>query len=176
MNDFIDKKGKLAKSATYIVNGVHSQLSAWVFLHSPRFQYSCYDLMHKIANAVGYFMQIIKGDRGLDTKSRKLSVSQNRFLFLRDLNTPAPWCSSKRGRIRADSIFKCTKIPTPYTTDYGFDLPLHHCGYMNSHQKKVFITTFAHYFFSFTDMTLPYKRFYARFVCLFVFFVFFCFV
>lgn len=162
LNDFIDKKGKLSKSATYVVNSVHSKLSAWIFLHSPRFQYSCYDLMHVTANAVAYFMQIIKGDRGLDTKSRKLSVSQGRFPFLINMKLQVPWVATKRGRIRADSVFKCTRVQTPYNTDYDFDLPLHHCGYMNSHQKMVFMMAFAHYFFSFTDMTLPYKRFYAR--------------
>ena len=162
MNDFIDKKGKLPKSANYVVNGVHAMLSAWVFLHSPQFQFSCYDLMHLIANAVGYFMQIIKGDRALDTKSRKLSVSQGCYPFLKDMNGPVPWCASKKGRIRADSVFKCTRVQTPYSTDYDFDLPLHHSGYMNSHQRQAFMVAFAQYFFSFTDMTLPYKKFYER--------------
>jgi hypothetical protein len=162
VNDFI-KHGKLYKSTVYVENGIYSRLSAWIFLKAPRFDWSCFDLMHYISNAVGYYMQNIKGDRALDTKSRKLCVSQGRFLFLKELNTPAPWTASKKTRILADSIFKCMNIPKPYKREFYFDLPLHHCGYMNSHQKLIFISVFAHYFFSFTDMTLPYKRYFARY-------------
>lgn len=174
VNDFIRKGGKLNKNPTYVVNGIHSRLSAWVFLKAPRFEWSCYDMMHYISNCVGYYMQIVKGDRGLETKSRKLSVSQKRFTFLKDLKIAVPWTASKKSRILADSIFKCMNIPKPYKGDYYFDLPFHHSGYMNSHQKLVFMSVFAHYFFSFTDMTLPYKRFFARYVylhCLLILFI-----
>jgi hypothetical protein len=166
LEDCARLKKKIAKSARakWVHNGVHYPVSAWA--RAPPgvllFEHQVPDYMHQRANAAEYTMKFVKGERGLELNSRKLSIAEKCFMFLIDKGNPVPWLASLYSQCLADSVFTCLNLPTQCKRDFKFDLPFHHSGFMNSHQKMVFFSVYVAYIFSFTDISMEYRHFFER--------------
>eukprot|EP01034_Spumella_vulgaris_P024023 gene24023-30319_t len=87
-------KNHHAKHAVF--NGVHYPLSETAFSLDTTllFENAVPDFMHQAGNAVDYDMKLIKGERGLDLNSRKLSLAEGLFGFLIDKDNQVPWTAS----------------------------------------------------------------------------------
>jgi hypothetical protein len=166
LEDCIRLRKKVAKTAAakWVQNGVHYPPSAWAFAPPgvTLFENQVPDRMHQAANAGEYTMKLVKGERALDLNSRKLSMAEDCFTFLGDKSNAVPWLASLYSQCLADSVFTCLNLPTWCKRDYKFDLPFHHSGYMNSHQKMVFFSVYVAYIFSFTDISMEYRHFFER--------------
>eukprot|EP01034_Spumella_vulgaris_P021769 gene21769-27829_t len=86
------------------------------------------------------------GTRGCDTKTRKQALAQKRMAFLKLRKLVPGWRAGKFSRQWADSVHRCLNIPSAYTLDYQFDLPLKYSGNMNSHQTMMFMLAFCERF------------------------------
>lgn len=159
---FVEKKGKVPKTTVFAMNGVHKQLSGFSVLKSFQLPDQAPDLMHCVANVVTYWFNVMTGERGLENPSRQLSVYQKRMPYLQFENITPPFIVSNKSQLFADSVFSCINVPSKYKRDYALDLPFKHIGHLNSHQKMVLVLSYIEYFLSFTDLSLPYKRYYAR--------------
>lgn len=164
--DCIRLKKPIAKSAPakWVYNGVHYPLSMWATWDEPTmlFENAAPDLMHRESNAADYTFKLLKGERGIDLASRKLSLAENCFPFLANKGNPIPWVASKFSQCLADSVMMCLNVPSQCKRDYKFDLPFHHSGYLNSHQKMVFFSVYVAFIFSFTDITMQYRHLFER--------------
>ncbi len=157
------RNGLAAIKAGDVVNGVHT-LSKWCLLkYGLKIEYQCYDIMHSVALITRYMFKSMKGTRGMSVASRRLSLRNKRFPFLKQKKITPGWILSMAASKRADSAHHCIVIPAAYATNYKFQFPFKHTGHMNSHHKMVFMRTFVNFALSFTDLTSSYKAYYARF-------------
>jgi hypothetical protein len=82
--------------------------------------------------------------------------------FLSSKDNQIPWTASLYSQCLGDSVFQCLNVPSQCKMDYKFDLPFHHSGYMNSHQKIIFFSVYVAYIFSFLNLSMEYRRLFER--------------
>lgn len=152
------------KIPSFAVNGVNGVLELIRALRrSFGFEKIGYDMMHFAMNANSYFLELVKGKRGLTDKQRKCSIAQNIFPFMKYAKLYTPWEIPESDVIIADSIVNSFLLPSGFSSLYSMKFPLRRTGNLRAKEHSIFMTTYAHYVYSFTRMESPYRLFFARF-------------
>jgi hypothetical protein len=162
-NNNNNKKMK-KKDTSY--KGVHGTC-VFSRLKSFNFENIVWDPFHSLSNVIGYFMELMRGDRIINLNWRKLSVLQDVFPKLQFAISNPDWIVSAKHQLLFDTILNSILVPSGVfkaKNDYALKYPFRHLSYLKGHDKIVLLTAYFKFMVSiFDDMPKAYKCFFSQF-------------
>jgi hypothetical protein len=163
-NDKEENNKKKEKDFSY--EGVHGSC-VFSNLDSFHFRNFIWDAFHSISNVIKYYMELMSGDRKINTKWRKVCVLQSIFPKLH-FNTSNPdWAVSLQDQLIFDTVLNSVLIPSGVfiaKNDYAIKYAFRHFSYLKGHDRIVLLTVYFKYMVSFFDnMPKAYKNYFSQF-------------
>jgi hypothetical protein len=164
-----NKTKKNVKTKTRKDNSFEGVHGTCVFsrLRSFNFENFVWDPFHALSNVIGYFMELLRGDRIINMNWRKLNVLQNVFPKLQFAKSDPDWIVSDKHQLLFDTILNSILVPSGVfkaKNDYALKYPFRQLSYLKGHDKIVLLTVYFKFMVSFfNEMPKAYKNFFSQF-------------
>ena len=129
-----------------------------------RFEDTGWDLMHNASNINKHNMDFHKGLKGLTDGQIKLSLALGTHSYLKysGNHSTARWRISERLQHVIDAVNNTMYVPAGHKDKFNLQYPMRHTKHMRAKDHLVFLTVYAPYLYSFSEMSGSFKKYTER--------------
>jgi hypothetical protein len=127
-----------------------------------RHEDSVYDLMHYASNTDKHNIDFHKGKIGFTDANRKLCLALGTHASLKNKRNKPRWLIGEPSQDLIDAVCNTMYVPAGHKDKFNLQWPMRHTKHLRAKDHLVFLTVYAPYLYSFSEMVGSYRKYTER--------------